>query len=190
MGQRSSNGAIISTRRALASKRLMLEEAGAECFDLQHALPPCFCLALRFFWRGAEGVDVGRAGRQPREGIANNLGRIVNAGYLAVADRLPECGRFHHWRGYADDIDAASPKLGPERFRQIEDETLDPRINGDTGLTTQSCARPHQHDPATSALPHGTSEDMQSLSGCQHIAGDQFANGFDRGVQKAMSAGF
>src|SRR3546814_11658039 len=72
MGQRSSNGAIISTRRALASKRLMLEEAGAECFDLQHALPPCFCLALRFFWRGAEGVDVGRAGRQPREGIANN----------------------------------------------------------------------------------------------------------------------
>src|SRR3546814_17145970 len=90
MGQRSSNGAIISTRRALASKRLMLEEAGAECFDLQHALPPCFCLALRFFWRGAEGVDVGRAGRQPREGIATNLGRIVNAGYLAFADRLPE----------------------------------------------------------------------------------------------------
>src|SRR3546814_10821175 len=76
-------------------------------------------------------------GRQQRECIANNLGRIVNAGYLAVADRLPECGRFHHWRGYADDIDAASPKLGPERFRQIEDETLDPRINGDTGLTTQ-----------------------------------------------------
>src|SRR3546814_11195204 len=104
-------------------------------------------------------------GRQQRECIANNLGRIVNAGYLAVADRLPECGRFHHWRGYADDIDAASPKLGPERFRQIEDETLDPRINGDTGLTTQSCARPHQHAPATSALPHGTSEDMQSLSG-------------------------
>src|SRR3546814_12947346 len=91
------------------------------------------------------------------------------------------CGRFHHWRGYADDIDAASPKLGPERFRQIEDETLDARINGDTGLTTQSCARPHQHDPATSALPHGTSEDMQSLSGCQQIAGDQLANGFDRG---------
>src|SRR3546814_13717909 len=77
-------------------------------------------------------------GRQQRECIANNLGRIVNAGYLAVADRLPECGRFHHWRGYADDIDAASPKLGPERFRQIEDETLDPRINGETGLTTQS----------------------------------------------------
>src|SRR3546814_18947505 len=112
---------------------------------------PYTTLFRSFFWRGAEGVDVGRAGRQPREGIANNLGRIVNAGYLAVADRLPECGRFHHWRGYADDIDAASPKLGPERFRQIEDETLDPRINGDTGLTTQSCARPHppdQHDRA------------------------------------------
>src|SRR3546814_14109032 len=111
----------------LADKRRMLEEAGAELVDLQHAIPPCFCLALRFFWRGAEGVDVGRAGRQPREGIANNLGRIVNAGYLAVADRLPECGRFPHWRGYADDMDADSPQIGPARFRPMEGVTFSTR---------------------------------------------------------------